>query len=125
MGIMIDVQVPMPAGENEAIISSVNTVDGKWGPRLHIVFQDEEERTASGFFPMKANESNNLGKLLKAVFGKIQKIESDELLEQRVKVLVEHHEKTTKPTQMLQISYKDVNKERVRKPDSLLFVFCK
>jgi len=96
MGFTIDVQIPMPAGESEAIISSVITVDGKWGPRLHFIFDDDEERTASLFCPPKATESNMLGKLLKALFGKIQKVESDDLLEQRVKVLVEHLEKDDK-----------------------------
>jgi len=96
MSITIDVQVPMPAGESEAVPSSVNTVDGKWGPRLHIILEDDEERTASLFCPTKATESNMLGKLLKAVFGKIQKVESDDLLGQRVKVLVEHVEKDDK-----------------------------
>jgi len=96
MGFTIGIQLPMPAGEGEAAISSVNTVDGKWGPRLQIVFEDNEERTAIGFYPTKATESNMLGKLLKAVYGKIQKVESDDLLGQRLKVLVEHLEKDDK-----------------------------
>jgi len=96
MGFTIGIQLPMPVGEGEAAISSVNTVDGKWGPRLQILFQDDEERTASMFCPTKATESNMLGKLLKAVYGKVQKVESDDLLGQRVKVFVEHHEKDDK-----------------------------
>ncbi|MDA2919243.1 hypothetical protein MYX76_07105 [Desulfobacterota bacterium AH_259_B03_O07] len=90
MEFTIEILLPMPVGKGRADIIEAKAIDGKWGPRLQLTVEDDNKRTARGFFSPKATLSNMTGKLLMAIFGELRPMSPEELIGKTINVEIEH-----------------------------------
>jgi len=89
MGFSIEaVKTPEP-GVYDVTIADVKVIDGKYGERLQVEFELEDDRKVNGFFPKPATSNNKTGQLFKKALGEIRNADSDELIGKIVKILVE------------------------------------
>jgi len=89
MGIIIEAVELVEAGLYDAKITDVKMIDSKFGDRLQVEFELEDNRTVNGYFPPKATPSNKTGSLFEKALGEYRTADSDELLGKTVKILIE------------------------------------
>ena len=90
MGITIEAEELIEPGVYDALIDSVDSIEGKYGERLQVAFALDDGRTVIGFFAPKATSNNKTGMLFEKTLGELRTADSDELIGKTVKILVEH-----------------------------------
>jgi len=90
MGITIEAEELIEPGVYDALIDSVESIEGKYGERLQVAFALDDGRTVIGFFAPKATPNNKTGMLFEKILGELRTADSDELIGKTVKILVEH-----------------------------------
>jgi len=90
MGITIEAEELVEPGVYEATIASIDSIEGKYGERLQVTFDLEDERQVNGFFAPKATPNNKTGMLFEKALGELRTADSDELIGKTVKILIEH-----------------------------------
>jgi len=96
MGFEIEAIEIADPGIYDATIVDLKIVDTKFGQRLQVEFELEDNSFVNGFFQPKATPNNKTGKLVEKALGKFRSASSDELLGKKVKILIEEKQSNDK-----------------------------